>query len=556
MKTKPQTPVSEHFNNFTTIPAVVYTRVSLARMDAERQASDIELYCKRNDFRIVESFDEKISGLKDEKIVLNQCLEYIDKHNIEYLIISELSRLGRTREVLNIIDLLTKKKVCLISLKEGVRTLNEDKTQNFNATLLINVLSGINTYEVDSLKYRIVSGLKTSVNNGHAGGSSHLPYGYKKEGKILLPDENESEVINKIFELYIQGNGTQKIARYLNDNNVKNRNQKIKESETNKTEIKYRCKWVDGTVYSIITNSIYIGKRNFKGDVLEQPQLRIISDETFNTVQIMLKNHTTKQNINRKYDYYIDNNKLVCGVCGKHYHMIIKYDKNNILKDNRYVCIARRMYEDCDNIGIGIAKLNKVVQNIILLVFDNEFIKGINSDENVKGIEDKKTEIERLNKELRVLELKEKKYLDLYMDEMISKTLYQENFKQITNDKKKIENSIKKLEIEIQDMNKTLKNLSNINKIYKEIKEGKDLNKEVVNKILDKVVITKEENKNSNFKENDKIVKIDIWIGGKNFPVLISQYSNWFQMYDYPTMFLPIDVNFEKFDKGTIIKVK
>ena len=550
MKTKPQTTVIEPITEFSQIPAVVYVRVSLARMDQARQVNDITLYCKRNDYIITELFEEKISGLKDEKIELNKCLKYIDKHKIEYLIISELSRLGRTKEVLNIIDTLNKKKVCLISLKEGVKTLNDDKSVNFTGNLVISVLSGINTFEVETLKYRVRSGLKTSVNKGHAGGSSFLPYGYKKEEKVLIPDANESEVIKKIFDLYIQGNGTQKIARYLNEQNIPNRNQKIKDAGTNIKDIKYRCKWVDGTVYCILINSIYIGKRNFKGEILDQPQLRILTDETFNTVQTMLKNHTTKQNINRKYDYYVANDKLICGCCGKHYHMIIKYDKTGKLKDNRYVCISRRMYEDCNNIGIGIEKLNKLIQNVILIRFDDVFVNGINTDESKDNINQKETEIESLNKEFRTLELKEKKYLDLYIDEMIDKSLYQTYFKTITNDKKKLTSNINKLTNEIADLKKTIKNISDVQKIFKEFNSGKELNKEIVNKIIEKVVITKVETDKELFLQSDKVVKVDIYIAGTVFPTYISQYSNNFVLDN--NFVLPLDLKIDKFNGGMI----
>jgi DNA invertase Pin-like site-specific DNA recombinase len=306
------------------IDCLCYVRVSTDIQDYNRQLDDISKFCRKNDFRVIETFQEKESGKVKVRPELTKLLSYIDNNKIDFIIISELSRLGRTNEVINTIELLNDKKICLISIKENIRTLNSDKTKNSTSGLLINVLSGISSFELDTMKYRIKSGLERKIREGNWTGGALVPFGYKKVNKKLVIDEIESKIIIKIFDLYLNNNGVLKISRILNDEKVKPR----------KT-----YKWSDGVILGIIKNSIYCGQRRRKEstytiikhgkeverlnyEILDQPELKIIEPETFQKVQQKLKDNDLRQGINRKHEYYLDNKKLICGCCGKHFYRI------------------------------------------------------------------------------------------------------------------------------------------------------------------------------------------------------------------------------------------
>ena len=78
---------------------VIYCRVSSTgeRQSNERQVRDLKAYAEANHMDVAKIFEEKISGgvKNSERTVLNQCFAYCLDNNIDILLISELSRLGR-----------------------------------------------------------------------------------------------------------------------------------------------------------------------------------------------------------------------------------------------------------------------------------------------------------------------------------------------------------------------------------------------------------------------------------------------------------------------------
>ncbi len=127
--------------------AIAYYRVSTTFQDFNRQKEDIKVFCKKEGIKIEEHFSEYESGLKRERPELELMMKYIETcSDIDYLIVSETSRLGRTSKVLETIDLIHKKKIGLISHKENLRTLNPDKSINPTSSftgILLNQFVGI-----------------------------------------------------------------------------------------------------------------------------------------------------------------------------------------------------------------------------------------------------------------------------------------------------------------------------------------------------------------------------------------------------------------------------
>lgn len=86
-------------NNMNTT-AVIYARVSSEndRQDTSRQITDLKKFSETNDMQILKVYEEHISGAKknEERRVLTECVEYCIKNKVRYLLLSELSRLGRS----------------------------------------------------------------------------------------------------------------------------------------------------------------------------------------------------------------------------------------------------------------------------------------------------------------------------------------------------------------------------------------------------------------------------------------------------------------------------
>ena len=124
---------------------------------------------------------------------------------------------------MSVVEELTSRKIWVDSNKGRLITLNEDGTENKDAKFNLTILSGVASLERETIISRSISGMRKSVNDGNWLGGKFLPYGYKREGKKLVVEEEESEVIKLIFHLYLQGNGTKRIANELNRRKIPTR---------------------------------------------------------------------------------------------------------------------------------------------------------------------------------------------------------------------------------------------------------------------------------------------------------------------------------------------
>ena len=108
---------------------VLFCRVSTQIQDYERQVSDLTLLAERHNWSIAETFTEKVSGAKknEERKELTALLAYVRAHNINKVLVTELSRLGRdTLQVLTAIEKLNKAKVSLYIMNYNIETLTHD----------------------------------------------------------------------------------------------------------------------------------------------------------------------------------------------------------------------------------------------------------------------------------------------------------------------------------------------------------------------------------------------------------------------------------------------
>ena len=115
----------------------------------------------------VRTFEEHISGAKKnkERLVLNECLAYAVKNNIDIILISELSRLGRNvDEVLANIRFCKNSHLNIYFQKEGISIFDADGKENPYLTIMIAVLATAASLERDAIYFRLSSGRKAYVN--------------------------------------------------------------------------------------------------------------------------------------------------------------------------------------------------------------------------------------------------------------------------------------------------------------------------------------------------------------------------------------------------------
>lgn len=189
--------------------AVIYARVSSTndRQSTDRQVSDLNAYASKNDINVIRTFEEHISGAKrnEERRVLCECLDYCIENNIDTLLISELSRLGR-----NVDEVLANVKRCkdnnlnIYFQKENLSIFQADGTKNPFLNIFISVLGTCAEMERENIKFRLNSGRAKYIADG---GKLGRKEGYRK------PQEQKAKEYKNVLRELKKGTSIRRTAK-------------------------------------------------------------------------------------------------------------------------------------------------------------------------------------------------------------------------------------------------------------------------------------------------------------------------------------------------------
>lgn len=125
---------------------VAFCRVSTNIQEYERQINELSGLAQKNGWTVEATFAEKISGAKKntERTELMKMVDYVKSHNINKVLVTELSRLGRdTLQVLQVIELLNKEGISLYIQNYNIETLTADGKVNPMSQFLITILAEV-----------------------------------------------------------------------------------------------------------------------------------------------------------------------------------------------------------------------------------------------------------------------------------------------------------------------------------------------------------------------------------------------------------------------------
>lgn len=177
------------------------------RQDTSRQIEDLRKYANLRDIEVVATFEEHISGAKknEERQVLTECLEYCTTNSVHYLLLSELSRLGRsTLQVLRSLEVLHEAKVSVYIQNLGLYTLQPDGKVNPIVSILITILAEMSNIERSNIVYRLNSGRSNYIAKGGKLG--------RKTGSIKT-EEKKREEYKEVIQLLKKGYSVRNVAK-------------------------------------------------------------------------------------------------------------------------------------------------------------------------------------------------------------------------------------------------------------------------------------------------------------------------------------------------------
>jgi putative DNA-invertase from lambdoid prophage Rac len=173
----------------------IYCRVSTQDQDNDRQERDLRAYAERSGYAAIAIFTETASGAKDNRPVRKQVLQLAREKKIDAVLVTELSRWGRsTDDVRKTVSELSSYKCSLIALN-GM-DFNMSTPQG---NLMLTLLAGFAEFERELIRERTISGLAATKARGTQLG--------RREG--FSPIENKKA---KIVAMLAAGDAIRKIA--------------------------------------------------------------------------------------------------------------------------------------------------------------------------------------------------------------------------------------------------------------------------------------------------------------------------------------------------------
>jgi DNA invertase Pin-like site-specific DNA recombinase len=145
--------------------AVAYVRVSTAEQSVDRQVRQILEWATRNDFKVVQTIGAKVSAKRDEQARHLDELKSVAKGEVDAVIVSELSRLGRSvGQIVRLVDELKDEGVAIYCIQENL-SLNNGRAdmQSKVALTLFSLMAEIESLLISE---RVTAGMKAAKARG------------------------------------------------------------------------------------------------------------------------------------------------------------------------------------------------------------------------------------------------------------------------------------------------------------------------------------------------------------------------------------------------------
>ncbi len=196
-----------------------YTRVSTQEQvtgyGLEVQAKAIRDYAKVNGLRLVRILsDEGQSGTNglDARVGLAEALAIVERGEVAGIVVARMDRLAR--------DLLLQETLMARMRQAGAEVISVSEpdmdSDDPTRVLVRQVLGSISQYERALIRGRMMAGKAAKVAGGGYGGG-RPPFGWRAEGKELVPEPREQEVIALIRQLHDEGLSSRQIAARLEE---------------------------------------------------------------------------------------------------------------------------------------------------------------------------------------------------------------------------------------------------------------------------------------------------------------------------------------------------
>ena len=312
----------------------IYVRVSTTNQaeegySIEEQKDKLEAYCKIKDWAVYKVYtDGGFSGSNTDRPALEQLIKDAKKKLFDTVLVYKLDRLSRSqKDTLYLIeDVFLENKIDFISLLE-----NFDTSTPFGKAM-VGILSVFAQLEREQIKERMQLGKLGRAKSGKSMMWARTSYGYDyhKETGTMTVNPWQSIIIGSIFDWYLSGKSIAKIRDALNDMYGEENGGKV---------------WNHRAVRMILSNPVYCGYNQYKGQIFPGKHEPIIPENVFNKVQeeLKIRQRTAAEKFNPRpfQAKYMLSGIAQCGYCKAPLTVIMGMIRKDGTRFIRYECKQR-----------------------------------------------------------------------------------------------------------------------------------------------------------------------------------------------------------------------
>lgn len=395
----------------------IYARVSTTNQAEEGYSIDgqidsLEKYCEAMGWDVYNKYiDAGFSGGSLNRPEMTNLINDVQNGLFDTVLVYKLDRLSRNvRDTLYLIkDVFNTNKIDFVSIQENI------DTSSAMGTLFLTLLSAIAEFEREQIKERMQLGKLGRAKSGKSmqWAKTSFGYDYIKETGTLSVNPYQALIVRKMFEWYLSGMSITKLRDTLNEQYGQDK------------------EWNYRTVRVILSNPVYCGYNQFKGQIFPGTHEAIISEDDFNKTQeeIKTRQRTAAQRFNPRpfQAKYMLSGIAQCGYCSAPLAIKLGMKRKDGTRLVKYECKQRHprktkgvtVYNNNEKCDSGFYFKDDiehfVLTEISKLQTDSDYIDKLFANTNQETIDrdSYQKQIDKLNAKISRLN-------DLYIDDRIS----------------------------------------------------------------------------------------------------------------------------------------
>lgn len=483
----------------------------------------LEEYAQAQGFKNIRHFtDDGYSGTNFKRPGFQKMIAAIEAGEIDVVCVKDLSRFGRDYLKVGFYTeiMFPEKGVRFIAINNSVDSVNP--TEN-DFTPFLNIM---NEWYAKDTSNKIRAIFRSRMQDGKRC-SGAIPYGYRRDPEDknhLLIDEEAAKVVRRIYQMVIDGMGSQAIANQLTADNVLIPSAYLEQSEHGESRNhSYHdpCRWNCTAVSYILDKQEYMGHtvlgkticENFKTKkrrkarpdeliIFENTHEPIIDAETWHLVQ-KLRRRTRRKLANGSYSHRLSG-LVYCADCGKRLSYSSpqsqhRPDGKTYDADSSFRCPTyKSMYGECTMHYIKSSTLDKLVdeavRKIARYVLRNEqaFLEQVrvltSADQKHTQSEDKK-ELVNIKKRIAELDNYIKRLYEGNASGKIPDRQFEKLMAQYDSEQQELEERVKEIEVSIHEIQQESENGQQFVRLVQKYRDLTEIDQTALNEFIDKVVV-------------------------------------------------------------------